>query len=366
MCRLAGIAVVALAGCHVTARSEITRPIRSERVQHPERAQAGRPALILGDTGELRFVEPLSCPTEDIATTETAIEVTTSPNLATFVVGAIATAVGGVLMVRGITDEDPGSTPFTYVGGAGILAGLPLAVGPWIGNRTELGLPKTTGPTRQPGPDVPCGSRPLAARRATLKARGVEIAGAIRDGVFAISPFQIVDAFATGSIPSWDITAMIDGQPEPISARIDGGALAKTAPAFRAKLAIDTRVEPMRLVPGIKAGTLRASLTETADGPAIRLVLPLENSGPGPAWALRGHVVAPGTPAIDGRMLYIGALAKGAVTTAELIIPVGPSAATSLRNDSIVLSIELRDAHGTAPSTPVRFRGQILVDAPRP
>lgn len=366
MCRLVAIAMVALAGCHVTVRSEITRPIRSERVQHPERAQAGRPTIVLADTGELRFVEPLICPTEDIATTEAATEVTTRPNLATFVVGAIATAVGGVLLVRGITDEDPGSTPFTFVGATGVAAGLPLAVGPWIGNGTELGHPKTTGPTRQPGPEVPCGSRPLAAGRATLLARGVQIYGAIRDGVFAISPFQIVDAFAAGSIPSWDITAYIDGSPEPVSARIDGGALARTAPAFRAALAIDTRIEPMRLVPGIKAGTLRASLTETADGPAIRLVLPLENTGPGPAWALRGQVVAPGTPAIDGRMLYIGALAKNAVTTAELIIPIGPTAAATLRNDTIVLSIELRDAHGTAPSTPVRFRGQILVDAPRP
>jgi len=28
-------------------------------------------------------------------------------------------------------------------------------------------------------------------------------------------------------------------------------------------------------------------------------------------------------------------------------------------------TLELRDAHGTAPPTPVRFRGPILVDAPR-
>jgi hypothetical protein len=41
------------------------------------------------------------------------------------------------------------------------------------------------------------------------------------------------------------------------------------------------------------------------------------------------------------------------------------AATDALRNATTDLSIELRDAHGTAPTTPVRFRGTILVDAPR-
>jgi hypothetical protein len=366
MRRLAVITSITLAGCHVTARNKITRPASSERLQDLERGRPVRTTMMLADTGELHFVELLVCPTEESVDNETATEVTIGPNLATFVVGAIATAVGGVLLVRGIADAEPGSTPFTYIGAAGVVGGLPLAIGPWIGNRTELGPARETSGRRHRLPDSPCGSRPLAAKSAVIQARGVEIYGRIDRGKFAISPFQIEDAFATGSIPSWDATAVIDGDSEVIKARIDGAALAKTAAAFRASHGIDTRVEPIRLVPGIKAGTLRASLTETADGqPMVRLVLPLENPGPGPAWQLRGHVVAPGTPAIDGRMIYIGAIPKGATRRAELLVPVSATAAEQLRNESLELSIELRDAHGTAPATPVRFRGQILVDAPR-
>ncbi|MEJ7601128.1 MAG: hypothetical protein WKG01_24710 [Kofleriaceae bacterium] len=363
------VCTVGLSGCHVTARNEITRPIKTERVPQLAGAIARPPTLVLGDAGELRFVEPLACPSEEIVTSQTAVEVTTGPNLATFVVGTIATAVGGVLLVRGLVDDDRGSNPFTYAGVAGLGVGLPFAIGPWIGNRTEL-RPRATGtPVRRPGPSQPCGSRALAASRATITSRGIEIHGRVdRNGGFSISAFQIVDAFDPGSVPSWDVAATVEtpAGARTVTTRLDGAGFTRSANAFLAAAKFDTRIEPMRLVPGITAGTLRASLTATADGPAVRLVLPLENAGPGPAWALRGHVIATETPAIDGRVIYIGALAKGATANAELVVPVSPAAATALRNATIAISIELRDAHGTAPSTPVRFRGQVLVDAPRP
>jgi hypothetical protein len=95
------------------------------------------------------------------------------------------------------------------------------------------------------------------------------------------------------------------------------------------------------------------------------MVLPIKNDGPGPAWAVRGHVNAPGQPAIDGRVMYIGAIAKGMAREAVLVIPVSPEAASNLRNASIDLSLELRDAHGTAPATPIRFRGTVIVDPTR-
>ncbi len=89
------------------------------------------------------------------------------------------------------------------------------------------------------------------------------------------------------------------------------------------------------------------------------MVLALRNDGPGDAWALRGQIAAPATPAIDGRMIYIGHLAKASATSRELVIPLARSAAAALRNATIELSVELRDAHGTAPATPVRFRGAL-------
>jgi hypothetical protein len=365
-CRVAVVAT--FAACHVVARDEVTRPTSTERIRHPEGAIARRPTLILTDAGQLRFIEPLECPTEDVVTHTTAIELDTRPNLATFVVGIIATAAGGVMTARGVSDDDPGSSPFTYAGIGLLGAGLPFAIGPWIGNHTELRPGAESPPIRRPGPSEPCGERPLAARAATLSVRELEIRGTIdRDGVFAVSPYQIVDAFETVSVPTWDVHALVeaDAGARTINVMLDGGALASRAKAFLANAELDMRIEPMRLVPGIVAGALRVSLTTTPEGPAIRIVVAVKNDGPGPTWALRGHVIAPGTPAIDGRVLYAGHLAKGATRDLAGMIPITDAAATALRNSTVEVSVELRDAHGTAPTTPLRFRGAILVDAPR-
>jgi hypothetical protein len=146
---------------------------------------------------------------------------------------------------------------------------------------------------------------------------------------------------------------------------LDARALAKHAADFLAHAEFDARVEALKLVPGLAAGTLRASLTTTDRGPAVRVVLPLRNDGPGDAWGVRGQIAAPATPAIDGRMIYVGKLAKGAAVSREVIIPLSPAAAAALRNATVELSVELRDAHGTAPAAAVRFRGALLGDATR-
>lgn len=360
-----GLVLLFIVGCHVTVRDEVTRPTVTGRTQHPERAVPHAPQLVLTDAGTLRFIEPLRCPTEETVSIEHGVEVTTQPNLATFVVGVIATGVGGVLAITGATGDDPGSNPLTYVGVAGLVGGLPLAVGPWIGTRTVLEPAGPATTSTRPGPEEPCGARALAARSATLTMRGIEVHGAIDvDGTFAVSPFQLVDAFDTRAVPSWGITAVVDGGRYTVQADLDSAQLATRAPAFLAKADFDAKIESMRLVPGVVAGTLRASLTTTASGAALRVVLPLGNDGPGDAYALRGALTS-STKAIDGRVLYIGHLAKGATITRELLIPLSPQAAMALRGATIELSIELRDAHGTAPPAPIRFQGAVLGDAPR-
>ncbi|MDX2092726.1 MAG: hypothetical protein SFX73_32975 [Kofleriaceae bacterium] len=360
-----GLVLFLLAGCHVTVRSELTRPQVTKRTPLPERAVPHAPQLILTDSGTLRFIEPLRCPTQETVAIEHGVEVDTQPNLATFIVGVIATGVGGVLAVTGGTGDDPAGNPLTYAGAAGLVVGLPLAVGPWIGTRTviEPGGPGTT--ETRPGPEEPCGARPLSARAATLTLRGIEVHGAIdAEGTFAVSPFQLVDAFDTKAVPSWGITALVDGGKYTVQADLDSATLATHAPAFLAQADFDAKIEPMRLVPGIAAGTLRASLTSTEAGAALRVVLPLRNDGPGDAYALRGALTS-STKAIDGRVMYVGHLAKGASITRELLIPLSPQAAMAVRGASIELSIELRDAHGTTPSTPIRYQGAVLGDAPR-
>jgi hypothetical protein len=350
--------------CHVVSQSEIARPIASERIQHPEGAIAHRPTLVLTEAGRLRFVEPLECPTEDIVRQRTTVEVVTQPNLATFTVGVIAATVGGVMLTSGLFSAHAGTSPYTYIGLAGVGVGVPLAIGPWLGDRTELrpGASEASEPVRRPGPSQPCGDRPLAAKAATLDTAGLEVHGAIdRDGLFSISPYQWIDAFNAATAPAAAVTAAVegDGGARTVTGILEAAALARDAAGFLGGADFDPRIEPLRLVPGIAPGSVRAALVNTERGPALRVVLALRNDGPGDAWALRGQIAAPATPAIDGRMIYIGHLAKASATSRELVIPLARSAATALRNATIELSVELRDAHGTAPATPVRFRGAL-------
>lgn len=351
--RVVGFLLVA--GCHVVARTETVHPSQLERIPHRDQPRPGPPALVLADGGELRFVETLACPTEELVATTGTVEVATRPNLATFVVGVIATSAGAVLMAQTI-----GNGELDPAGGAGmafVAGGLPLAIGPWLGNGTRLEPGAQRPPERRPGPDERCGERPLAGTYATVHANDLEVRGAVSEaGAFSVSPFAVVDAFdATAHVPApLELRATLDDG-RTIATTLDGAALARAAPAFLANAKIDTRVEPMQLVPDLSGGTLRARL----DGGIVTLVLALHNDGPGPAWAVRGRVVAPQLPALDGRVLYIGAMPKGATITRELAIPVSPIAATALHGATVDIALELRDAHRTAPATPVRYRGPL-------
>jgi len=349
------LVVLAVTGCHVVTQSETLRPERTERIRRADAAHPAPPALVLTTTGELRFIEALRCATDEVVARTRTIEIATRPNLATFVVGAIATSIGGVLVVRAVADRE--LAPFGYPGIALAGGGLPLAIGPWIGNGVERRAARDAPPVRRPGPDEPCGERPLAARSAVIHAGTIEMYGSIAgDGRFAISPFALVDAFdaTVGPPPPLDLRATLDDG-RAIAAIIDRAALAAAAPAFLARGAgVDMHVEPLRLVPDLVPG-LRARVV---DGPSVQLVVTLRNDGPGPAWAVRGHIVAPAVPAIDGRVVYIGAVANGATLNRELRIPISDAAAGALRG-AVDISVELRDAHGTAPTTPARFRGSL-------
>jgi hypothetical protein len=350
-------------------RNETARPVASERIRHPEGAIAHRPALVVTEAGQLRFVEPLECPTEEIVRQRTTVEVVTRPNVATFTIGVVVAAVGGVMLTSGLFSSHPGSSAYSYLGAGAIGVSLPFAIGPWLGNGTELRDLGGGEPTaqRRPGPSEPCGARALAARAATLDVAGLEIHGAIdRNGVFEISLYQWIDAFRASDAAAAALTATVDSDagPRTVAAVLDAAALGQHAAAFLAHADFDAAIEPLRLVPGIVAGTLRASLVSTDRGAALRVVLPLRNDGPGDAWAVRGQIAAPQAPSLDGRMIYIGKLAKGTAVSRELTIPLTVTAAAALRRATIDFSVELRDAHGTAPTTPVRFHGAIA-DGPR-
>jgi hypothetical protein len=355
-------AIAGAAACHVVVRGETTRSVATERAVHPEGAIARRPTVVMTDAGRLRFVEPLECPTEEIARQRTTIEIATRPNLATFTVGVIATTLGGVMLASGLMSSRAGESPYTYLGLASVGAGAPLVIGPWLGNGIALGDGGESSPVRRPGPSQPCGERPLAARAATLEVDGIEVHGAVdRDGVFAIAPYEWLDAYGPAQLRSAAVTATVDGAggARTVTAVLEAATLANHAASFLAHADFDARVEPLQRVPAIAAGPVRASLTSTGGGPALRVVLPLRNDGPGDAWGLRGQIAAPATPAIDGRMIYVGRLPRGAAVSRELVIPLAARTAAALRGAAIEFSVELRDAHGTAPATPVRFRGPV-------
>ncbi|HEU4728507.1 MAG TPA: hypothetical protein VFT22_11470 [Kofleriaceae bacterium] len=369
---VAGLWALAGSACHVVVESDTTRPALTETIVHPEGATARRPALVLTEQGRLRFVEPLECPTEELVRPHTTTEVTTRPNLATFTVGVVALAVGGVMLTGGVFSSRPGDNPYTYAGLAGLGAGLPLSIGPWIGNRTQLREPRepaASGVVRRPGPSGPCGARPLPRGAATLEVDGIEVHGTIDgDGMFSSSPYDWIDAYGAASAVSSVISAQVEvgGGPRTITAVLDARELARHAGDFLARADFDPRVEPLERVPGIVAGPVRANLATTERGPELRVAVTLRNDGPGDAWGLRGQIAAPGAPAIDGRMIYVGKLARGSAVTREIAIPLAPAAAAALAGAAIDLSIELRDAHGTAPTTPVRLRGALGGGPPHP
>lgn len=359
--RRALIAVV-LAGCHVVNQVDETHPTPAKTVHHLQTPTGKRRAILVGDRGTLRFVQLLTCPTEIVAGTQTTTVISHDPNLATFVVGVIATSVGAIALAKGAFDKN---AALWIPGAAGLAVGATLAVGPWIGDTKELRA-GAEGPsvTTATGSEA-CGVEPLVGKRATISVHGLSLDGELdAQGNFSVSPFSITDAYQVQSLHDWDAVATVDGG-EGFTQVIPGNDIAVHAFEFLQGLDVDTAIKPMHLVPGVVAGTLRVSLTSDARGPLIRIVLPLTNDGPGDATALRGQIAAPQSAWLDGRMIYIGGLPKGSTSTRELLVPIPEAVAAALRDDPIDLSIELRDGHGTAPTTPVRFRGVVMADAPR-
>lgn len=360
------IAVVAAAGCHVRSRVPTTRPGDTTTQVRQAEARALAAAVTLGDDGLLRFVTPLRCPADVIVEVERSETVKTEANLATFVVGMVVTAVGAVGVLRGASTDDASGSGYTWLGAGGIAAGLPLAIAPWFGNgETDVDLGRDT--VRKGAAEVACGERAVAARRARLVAGDLAAVGAVDDaGRFAISPFAFVDAFADGAWRALPITATLDtdGGEVVVEGVIEASALAAARDAWLAAAGIDARVEVVRKLPRLAPGRLGVSRLTVDGATYLHLTLPLANDGPGDAWQVRG-VVSAGHPELDGRVVYVGHLAPGAAITAAVMLPLSPAADAALAGDELELTLALRDAHDTAPSSPVRFRGKVLAGAPR-
>ncbi len=355
------VALCALSACHVVSVEQATTrgDSRSERSAAPPRPVA--PRVELGADGRLRFVEPLLCTSELVTDVEVTRVRRRSPNAATLVVGVIATAVGAVALVSGAASDDPGGSPLTYVGPLAIAGGLPLVIGPLVGNRTTRERIEVQA-VRAPGQDERCGERPVAATGATLLWSGLRAVATVDDqGRFATSPFTFVDAFDVAAAPPLALTIDLElasGGTLQLDAVVEQRALAQARDAWLAAAGIDATVEPIRKVPRFEADPIRL---RRGGGPGARVVqfaMPVRNVGPGDAFAVR--VILSSTSAeLDGRVVYAGRIAARGERVLTADLPISDEADRALAGASVVLSARLRDAYDAAPEAPFRFAGRL-------
>jgi hypothetical protein len=346
-----GAAAMACAACHVTSRTEVREAVSRRDEPHLETARALEPTVVLAD-GAFRFVEPLLCRSDEVVELAPEIQRQKKPNLATFVVGVVATLGGAVAGISALADDNPGDNPLTYAGGAGIVVGLPLAIGPWIGNSTttELGVKRTE---RRAGRDVPCGSRPITDAVAHLTIGEREVYAALgADGALAVSPFTWIDAFDQTGGPAFAVRAELRGRSSTrvVERVFEAGALAPWREAFLASTRLDVSVEGLRAVPRLEIADVSIGHVLIGSQETLRVRLGMRNKGPGEAWQVRVRIGA-ANPELDGRIVYLGHIAKNATTTGELWVPVSPSAGNALTGSgtgaSVVLPLGLNvtDAH---------------------
>lgn len=358
--RCALVAVLAAAGCHVTARTEITHTVASRSEPHAETARPLPATAVLAD-GAIRFVEPLVCGSDAVVEVEPEVQRATRPNLATFVVGVIATVGGGVAAISGLTGDDPSGDPLTYAGGAGVAVGLPLVIGPWLGNHTES-EPAPNRTERRTGPEVPCGSRPIAGGFALVTIGQRQAYAAVGDdGALAVSPFTWIDAFDATGGGAFAIKAELRDRGETthvVEKVFEAGALAAWRESFLAATRLDVSAGALRAVPRISAGAIRVGHVLIGSQATLHIVVPIANAGPGDGWQVRA-VISAASPELDGRIVYFGHVPAKATTTGELWLPISPEADDAIRRSPLDLAFKLVDAHQTMPDGALVFHGTI-------
>lgn len=359
MLRIGLCLCLALAGCHNTTR--VSENVLGEpRVLEPDGpGTPGDPALALGEGGVLMLQRPLVCQAP-IQAEEQLYEITRiEPDLATMILGIIATSAGVISGSVGLAEDEPASSPYTWLGVIGVGVGVPLVVGPFLGNRTTRTQVGSRTVSRGSKPVV-CGAQPLEVEAAILARGNQWIYGAVAGGAFEVPVFDFVDAFEVHELPA--LALEVEPGPDPrrrYQVVLEAGDLARARASYFAALGRDGSVERLRKVPAVTVSELTATRTTTATGQAaIRFAARFDNAGPGDAWGVRGQIQAT-HPAIDGRLMYVGALAAGATATAEVTVPI---ASADLDVLGAGVALVPRDAHDTTSTVPIKLRGPLLVD----
>ncbi len=358
MLSLVVASALAMAGCHSMVRiDETTRGATSLR---PRKGPNRLGALTVGvaNDGSFRAEQPTWCPHDIMVKRRHYIIDRKRPNVATFIVGLIAVSLGGVAAAVGASDDRPSSSPFTWAGVAAIGVGLPLAIGPFIGNTsTRRGTGEDTA--RQGSKWVRCGTTPAAASHAVLQWGDTRIPSPVSsEGRFSVSAFDLVDAFQLSRTPALSLSATMTTASGPRKASVFIGtkALTRARAGFFRRMKIDGDVQPLRKVPRLETRSLLITRSTVAGEPSIIVELAVENTGPGAAWGVRGAIAA-ALPEVDARVIYLGRVPAHSTGRGRVVIPMTDARANLL---DARIAVVLHDAHKTTNATPYRFRGPVL------
>lgn len=363
----AGAALAALlAGCHVVRDVDVTRrgPIVVGAPDLTGPREPGAPTATLGPLGELRLVRPSFCAAPRTQLAEDLVRVEHHPNLATFIVGLVATAGGLVATAVGVSSDEPGGHPLTYLGPSLGAVGVGLAIGPWT--RREPHLRRVGQRTEQLGTArVACGDVPLPASPAVIAVDGHRGVGALdATGTFSLPVFTWLDLL--GELPgAVRLDAWLDGRGEgapTLSVALEAGALLVAQDQARAAAGLTGPAPAMGKFPDVvvEPPTVRYADASRA---RVRVGLAAANDGVGPAARVRLQLRSP-HPELDGRWVYVGDLAVGQRWTGALEIDLSLVGAGRLLGATLELSALALDAHDTTTSRPSVFRGMVGAATP--
>ncbi len=336
------VACVALVGCHVTRRS--TESVESSRSLRPllDTAKPHGEAVVVTPDGRLRFVEPLVCKAEVVVEGEKFEVVSEQENLATVVVGIIAASIGGVALFAGLASDDGDAT--AAAGALGLAIGGPMTLAPFFGrskSRRSIGKTRYVKGTRD---GQPCGDKPIAADRAILEIANQRVYGTVdANGEFSVPVFEFLDAFAPPHVQALRLKVVIPHEivPRKLESTLDAETLAAGRDGFFRAAGVDAETPPLQKVPSISFDNPTA--THGDDG--VTLGLTIKNDGPGAAYGVRARTQSR-YPYLDGRILYVGRLDRGATATPSLTVRIPDTAVPA----STVVTIYVDDADKTAPS----------------
>lgn len=358
-----GVTCTLIFGCHVRSDVLDTRLTNTQREVDRAASHAGTARIVVAPGGSLRFEVPQFCDAAENRELTTHEHTTVRPNMATFVVGLIATSVGITVSAQAFANGEVLSNPTSFAGPTATIVGATLVIGPWLGNRSEERFVKREY-VRRPIAAQECGTRPIGPANVQLDVAGRKLVGALdENGMLDLSPFDFMDAHDPEKLESWNITAQLttaEGSHH-LEGVVEAARFATQREAFLKQRALN-QVGPFEKVATLHDSSVAAYWQQSATGARVRIHAAVVNGGPGTAWALRAALSA-NVPELDGRVIYFGNVPKNGSAERDVFVPIAPQVAAALKGTPLVLGLTFNDEYGSVAPTPAQYSGMMLVDA---